>query len=300
MDDIILSVRDLVIGPESGVNFLVDRVSFDVGSASVCALVGESGSGKTLTARAIMGLLPESLAVRSGAIGFCGEDMLALPPSGLRALRGARIGMVFQEPMSSLNPALTIGTQVTEALRWHRHLPAGEARAAAVAMLDAFRVPNAVAGLDKYPHEFSGGLRQRIMLAAVMLLRPKLLIADEPTTALDAIVQKDVLDDMVRVAADMKAGVLFVTHDLGLVERYADQLVVMRRGRVEEAGRAGAILASPASAYTRALITAAPSKRGDRRTPGRFCWRSTDSVSTMPLQAGFSVDVPGRFALSIV
>ncbi|MBL9068844.1 MAG: ABC transporter ATP-binding protein [Sphingopyxis sp.] len=268
MEGVILSVRELVIAPQLGEVALVDRVSFDVLPASVCALVGESGSGKTLTSRAVMGLLPENLAVKSGALGFCGEDLLDFGPAELRRVCGARIGMVFQEPMSSLNPALTVGTQVTEALCWHRHMSPGDARTAAVAMLDAFRVPNAATSLDRYPHEFSGGLRQRIMLAAVMLLRPKLLIADEPTTALDAIVQKDVLDDMVRVAKDMNAGVLFVTHDLGLVERYADQLVVLRRGKMEEAGPTGELLRSPASAYTRSLLAAAPSKRAPRRSTG--------------------------------
>jgi peptide/nickel transport system ATP-binding protein len=241
----------------------VNDVSFDMAPGEILALVGESGSGKTATARAIIGLLPPGLAVQGGGVTFAGT---ALDPGKLCSLRGPGIGMVFQEPMTSLNPALPIGLQMAEGLALHTKLRGGEIVAACQAMLARVGIADPAACLRAFPHEFSGGMRQRIMLASVMLLRPKLLIADEPTTALDTLTQAEVLDLMVALTREQGSAVLLITHNLGLVARYADRALVMRRGRVIEEGAARALLAAPREPYTRALVEALP-RRGPPPLP---------------------------------
>lgn len=242
---------------------LVDGASFDLAAGRVLALVGESGSGKTLAGRAVLRLLPPQVSQSGGTILFNGGDIARLAPGAMRALRGSAIGMVFQEPMVSLNPAIRIGEQLTEALLLHERLSREEARARALAMLHRVRIADGEACMAAHPHQFSGGMRQRIMLASVMLLKPKLLVADEPTTALDSLSQREVMEIMAELTRTGGTAVLLVTHDLGLVARYADDVVVLQKGRVVESGPVRQVLAAPREAYTRSLIDALP-QRGNR------------------------------------
>jgi peptide/nickel transport system ATP-binding protein len=262
----LLEVRDLVVAARGGAH-PVNGISFSVKRGEILAIVGESGSGKTLTARAVIGLLPPGLNLRSGDIVLEGENIARARPGRLRRLRGPAIGMVFQEPMVSLNPALSIGAQLAEGLALHTRLAPAEIREHCLAMLARVGIADPEACLAAYPHEFSGGMRQRIMLASVMLLKPKLLIADEPTTALDTLTQAEVLDLMVELTRENGTAVLLITHNLGLVARYADRAIVMQSGRIVEEGGAKALLAAPREAYTRDLVDALP-RRGAARPAG--------------------------------
>ncbi|MEJ8574180.1 ABC transporter ATP-binding protein [Microbaculum marinum] len=246
---------------------IVDNLDLVVEGGEIVAVVGESGSGKTMAARAILDLLPSPLTVASGRIRLAGEDLVKMAPARLRRIRGAHIGMVFQEPMVSLNPSMTIGRQMAEGLRLHTKLPAAEIRDRILAMLERIRIPDPQRCLSAYPHEFSGGMRQRIMLASVMLLKPDLLIADEPTTALDTLVQREVLDLMVELARENGTAVLLISHDLGMVSHYARRVVVMQAGKAVETGLSGDVLRNPRNAYTRRLVDALP-RRGAARSPG--------------------------------
>ena len=266
---------------------VVDGVSFDVERGEVVALVGESGSGKTMAARSILHLLPAGLRQAGGQIWFEGQDLATVPPQRLRHIRGAEIGMVFQEPMVSLNPALTIGAQMAEGLKLHDKLSPAKIRERSLAMLERIQIADPERCFAAYPHELSGGMRQRIMLASVMLLRPKLLIADEPTTALDTLTQREVLDLMVELTRDFGTSVLLITHNLGLVARYAQRAVVLQRGKVVEAGSAAEILSNPREAYTRQLIDALP-RRGAE--PLR---RKTDQPPVISVR-DLVVSYPGR------
>jgi len=244
---------------------IVEDLSFEIMRGEFLGVVGESGSGKTMAARAVIGLLPEGVRRAAGRIVLDGEDLCVASARRLRTLRGPMIGMVFQEPMVSLNPSMTIGAQMAEAIAMHERLPAAELRRRLIVMLERVQIPQPERALAAWPHEFSGGMRQRIMLASAMLLRPKLLIADEPTTALDTLNQQEVLDLMVELARDDGAAVMLITHNLGLVGRYAERAIVMRRGELVETGKARDLLLEPKRAYTRALVDALP-RRGARRT----------------------------------
>src|SRR5262245_25372403 len=240
---------------------VVDDVSFAIERGEFLAVVGESGSGKTAAARAVLGLLPTGLVRAGGRIMLDGEDLTAASPKRMRALRGPAVGMVFQEPMVSLNPAISIGAQMAEGLALHERISRREIRRRCLDMLARVQIRDPESTFDAYPHEFSGGMRQRIMLASVMLLKPKLLIADEPTTALDTLTQREVLDLMVALARDHGTSVMLITHNLGLVARYAQRAVVLRQGRLVETGGASQILSAPREAYTRQLVEALP-RRG--------------------------------------
>lgn len=259
----LLNISGLTIGAANGAA-LVEDVDLTIGAGEIAGVVGESGSGKTMVARAILDLLPAGIRRLGGTISLGTTELSSLPPNAMRGVRGARAGMVFQEPMTSLNPAIRIGPQLIEGLRLHRRFPAARCRDLAVQMLARVSIRNPEAALDAYPHEFSGGMRQRIMLASVMLLEPELLIADEPTTALDAIVQKEILDLMVELARERGTAIMLISHDLGMVARYAKDVVVMARGQVVEAGPAGQVLGEPKMPYTRMLLSAIP-KRGVAR-----------------------------------
>ena len=267
----LLAVHDLRILAPGGAA-VVDGVSFSLRAGQVLGVVGESGSGKTMTGRAILRLLPPGLRQDGGRILLDGTDLATLSDASMRKLRGAAIGMVFQEPMVSLNPAMRVGDQLAEGLRLHRGMDTATIRAASLAMLERVQIANPAAALRRFPHEFSGGMRQRLMLASVMLLRPKLLIADEPTTALDNLVQREVLDLMTGLCAAEGTSVLLITHNLGLVHRYAGRAVVMRQGRLVEEGSADAILRRPLHPYTQALVAALP------RTPPPRAQLATDPV----------------------
>ncbi|MGE8675687.1 MAG: ATP-binding cassette domain-containing protein, partial [Achromobacter kerstersii] len=261
----LVSVSNLSLTVGTGGREIVSGVSFDVAPGEMVGIVGESGSGKTQAARAIMGLTPAPLVVAGGAIRFEGVDVTKAEPAVLRKLRGARIGMVFQEPMTSLNPSMPIGRQLDEGLKLHRRdLSTAQRRERILEMLRRVGIRDPKGAMDAWPHEFSGGMRQRMMLASVMLLEPALLIADEPTTALDAVVQRDVLELMVDLTREHHTAVLMISHDLPMVARYTERMVVMQHGKVLETGTTAGILERPQHPYTRKLLDAMP-----RRLPAR-------------------------------
>lgn len=282
----LVDVRELslTVGPQG--REIVKRVSFDVAPGEMVGIVGESGSGKTQAARAILGLTPPPLVRSHGSITFEGKELTTATPAQLRQLRGARIGMVFQEPMTSLNPSMTIGRQLDEGLALHRRdLNKNQREAMVLAMLERVGIRDPKGALTAWPHEFSGGMRQRMMLAAVMLLEPALLVADEPTTALDAVVQRDVLELMVELTRAKNTAVLMISHDLAMVARYTERVVVMRNGEVVETGTTQELLARPKHPYTQKLLAAMP-----RRGPARPVPEAPPVVEVR----GLVVEYPGR------
>ncbi|WP_441244996.1 dipeptide ABC transporter ATP-binding protein [Tardiphaga sp. 768_D3_N2_1] len=285
----VISAEHLTVTVGPGGNRLVDDASFSIMPGSMLALVGESGSGKTMAARAVLGLLPTPLIAAPGSsIRFRHTELVGIAPPALRKIRGAHIGMVFQEPMVSLNPSMTIGRQMAEGLKLHhRRLSSGEIRDRCLTMLKRVSIPNPVHCLDAYPHEFSGGMRQRIMLASVMLLKPDLLIADEPTTALDTLVQRDVLDLMVELTQENGTAVLLISHDLGMVSHYVRDVAVMLKGRIVEQGRSYEVLSSPQHDYTQRLVDALP-----RRSAGGL--RSARTVKPLVELRDVVIDYAGR------
>ncbi len=261
----LVTVSNLSLTVGRGGREIVSGVSFEVAPGEMVGIVGESGSGKTQAARAIMGLTPPPLVVAGGSIRFEGVEVTQASPAALRKLRGARIGMVFQEPMTSLNPSMPIGRQLDEGLKLHRRdLSTAQRRERILEMLRRVGIRDPKAAVEAWPHEFSGGMRQRMMLASVMLLEPALLIADEPTTALDAVVQRDVLELMVDLTREHNTAVLMISHDLPMVARYTERMVVMQHGKVLETGTTAGILERPGHPYTRKLLDAMP-----RRLPAR-------------------------------
>jgi peptide/nickel transport system ATP-binding protein len=261
----LVSVSHLSLSVGRGGREIVRDVSFDIAPGEMVGIVGESGSGKTQAARAMMGLTPPPLVICGGTIHFEGTEVTTAPQERLRKLRGARMGMVFQEPMTSLNPSMTIGRQLDEGLALHR--PAMNAAARRERVLEMLRrvgMHDPKGALGAWPHEFSGGMRQRMMLASVMLLEPALLIADEPTTALDAVVQRDVLELMVGMTREHNTAVLMISHDLPMVARYTERVVVMQLGQVVEAGATTQVLAEPQHPYTRKLLQAVPQRQPAR------------------------------------
>ncbi len=261
----LVTVSNLSLTVGRGGREIVGGVSFEVAPGEMVGIVGESGSGKTQAARAIMGLTPPPLVVAGGSIRFEGVEVTQASPAALRKLRGARIGMVFQEPMTSLNPSMSIGRQLDEGLKLHRRdLSTAQRRERIMEMLRRVGIRDPKAAVEAWPHEFSGGMRQRMMLASVMLLEPALLIADEPTTALDAVVQRDVLELMVDLTREHNTAVLMISHDLPMVARYTERMVVMQHGKVLETGTTAGILERPQHPYTRKLLDAMP-----RRLPAR-------------------------------
>ena len=256
----ILSIRDLSVSFRTdGVwRPAVEALSFDVGPRETVALVGESGSGKSVTALSVMRLLPPANSRAEGIVRLDGRDVLKVSEGEMRGLRGAAASMIFQEPMTSLNPVLTIGFQIAEALINHRSIDRKTAEAEALRILERVRVPAARQRLHDYPHRFSGGMRQRVMIAMALACRPKLLIADEPTTALDVTVQADILELIKSLQDKEGMSVVFITHDMGVVAEIADRVVVMWKGKKVEEGAAAEMLTRPRHSYTQALIAAVP------------------------------------------
>ena len=242
----------------AGWQTVVDDVSFDIEAGQTLAVVGESGSGKSVTALSVMGLLPEGLGRASGKITFDGTDLLALPERQMERIRGNDIAMIFQEPMTSLNPVLSVGRQIAEPIVRHRRLSRRAALAEAVRLMDRVRIPAATERAKEYPHEMSGGMLQRVMIATALACAPKLLIADEPTTALDVTIQAQILELIKELQDEDGMGVLFITHDMGVVAEVAERTVVMYRSKVLEEGPTEQVFASPATDYTRRLLAAAP------------------------------------------
>jgi peptide/nickel transport system ATP-binding protein len=237
---------------------VVKSVSFDLAPGEIFGIVGESGSGKTLATRALISLLPPTIKVAGGSVSYKGRDVLKMKENELRHLRGAEIGVVFQEPMTSLNPSMTIGRQLEEGLILHTKASAQERRSLILDMLKRVGIRDPEGALSSYPHEFSGGMRQRIMLASVMLLKPALLIADEPTTALDAVIQRDVMELMVELTRAEGTAVLLISHDLPMVARYTSRIVVMEKGAIVEKGRTEDLLKAPQHPYTKKLLSSLP------------------------------------------
>jgi len=261
MSSSLLSVQDLSVEFDTvaGPLRVVEDVSFDVGAGEVLGLVGESGSGKTVTSLSIMRLLTSPPGrITNGAVYFQGRDLLSLSFEEMRRVRGAEISMVFQDPMTSLNPSFTIGKQLTTALRLHEDVDRATARARALEMLEHVQLPAAEQRLDEFPHQLSGGMRQRVMLAIALICRPKLLIADEPTTALDVTIQAQILDLLRNLQSELDLSVIFVTHDLGVVADLCDRVVVMYAGEVVEQGTVSEIFSRPRHPYAEGLMTAMP------------------------------------------
>jgi peptide/nickel transport system ATP-binding protein len=263
----VLEVRHLTIGlPPGGERATaVHEVSFTVGRGEIVCLVGESGSGKSVIAHSVMGLLPQALPVRGGQILLQGEDITHLPAARLRALRATRMSMIFQEPMTALNPVMTCGDQIDEVLREHTRLSAGERRDKVLAIVREVLLPEPERMLVSYPHQLSGGQRQRIMIAMALVLEPVLLIADEPTTALDVTTQAQILRLVLQLQARHGTGVLFITHDFGVVAELAHRVAVLRLGDLVEVGSKHEVLQQPHHDYTRMLIGAVPTLKTQQR-----------------------------------
>ena len=265
-DDTILEIHDLqtYFATENGTARAVDGVSFEVRRGETLAVVGESGSGKSVTSLSVMRLIPMPPGrIAGGSIRFRGrdgkeKDLLGISEAEMRQVRGNEIGMIFQEPMTSLNPVYTVGDQIGEALRRHRGYDRRKAKAEALAMLQMVGIPAAEKRVDEYPHQMSGGMRQRVMIAMALACQPALLIADEPTTALDVTIQAQILDLMRRLQAETGTAILFITHNLGVVAEVAQRVVVMYAGRVVEEGDVRAIFKAPFHPYTRGLIACMP------------------------------------------
>ena len=262
-----LSVEGLAVEfmTPSGWTPVVDDVSFSVGRGETVGLVGESGSGKSVTGLAVMGLVPAPAGrISAGRIVFQGRDLVPLRPRELRRLRGDHIAMVFQEPMTSLNPSFTVGDQIAEMVRTHRRISRRAAMNHARTMLDRMGIPNSTHAVKRYPHEFSGGMRQRVMLAMAISCEPELLIADEPTTALDVTIQAQVLDLIREMRDELGMSVLFVSHDLGVVAELCDRVVVMYAAQTVEDCDADSIFTRPNHPYTEGLLTSTPRFAGAR------------------------------------
>ena len=267
MDDPLLSVKELSTHffTSEGVVKAVNEVSYNLERGQTLGLVGESGSGKSVSALSLLRLIPNPPGkIVDGEVMFDGEDLLDVDDSRMREIRGNDIAMVFQEPMTSLNPVLTIGRQLTEAIELHLELNRSDANARAIELLNMVGIPAAEQRLFDYPHQFSGGMRQRVMIAMALSCDPKLLLADEPTTALDVTIQAQVLEVMARLSRELGTSVIVITHNLGVVARYADRVNVMYGGRIVESGDASEIYAHPKHAYTLGLLESVP--RLDART----------------------------------
>ncbi|ALN75153.1 ABC transporter ATP-binding protein [Aureimonas sp. AU20] len=320
--DPVLSVEALSIAVGGGAKarVLVEGLSFQLARGETLCIAGESGSGKSLTALAIMGLLPQpGPVVASGAIRLGGEDLTRLSEGAMRRVRGDRIAMIFQEPMTSLNPVLTVGRQLTEAIEAHRDVGRAEALGMALEALRAVRIPEAERRLRQYPHELSGGMRQRVMIAMALALEPDVLIADEPTTALDVTIQAQVLGLLKEIQETRGTALILITHDMGVVAEMADRVIVMREGQVVEGGLVAPLFAAPREDYTRALLSAVPrmGNGGGREAaavqPAPVA-EIRDLAVRLPLKgglfgrtvaevhavAGISFDVPAQGTLSLV
>jgi peptide/nickel transport system ATP-binding protein len=291
----VLSVRGLTTSflVDGAWKPVVDDVSFDVHPGETVAIVGESGSGKSVTSLSIMRLLQKDTSRIEGSIRLGDRELLTLPEEKMRQIRGNEIAMIFQEPMTSLNPLFTIGDQISEAVLCHSPMSKADARAETVRLLEKVRIPSAASRFDEYPHRFSGGMRQRVMIAMALASRPKLLIADEPTTALDVTIQGQILDLIKTLQEEEGTSVLFITHDMGVVAEISDRTVVMFRGKQVETGGTADIFRQSKHPYTRALLSAVPvlgSMQGYQR-PLRFpIVDNATGLSEKPVEVADTVD----------
>jgi oligopeptide/dipeptide ABC transporter ATP-binding protein len=273
----------------------VDDVSFEIGAGETLGLVGESGSGKTVTALSIMRLVQPPGRIASGRIFLKGRDLLTLSEREMQGVRGAEIGLIFQEPATALNPVFTIGSQIVETLLVHRRATKREAKARAIELLQAVRIPDAAARINDYPHQLSGGMRQRVLIAMALACKPSLVIADEPTTALDVTIQAEVLDLLREMKAAFDLSLLLITHDLGVVASTADRVAVMYAGRIVEAGPVRAIFRDPQHPYTRGLLASIPGGAPGVRL--RAINGSVPLLGALPPGCAFNPRCPDRFHL---
>jgi peptide/nickel transport system ATP-binding protein/oligopeptide transport system ATP-binding protein len=263
----LLTVDDLTTSFRTGGGEVtaVENVSFGIRKGEILGVVGESGSGKSVTALAIMGLLPRpSALIRGGSIQFEGQNLLGLSDRAMQRLRGPGVAMVFQEPMTSLNPVFTIGEQIIETIRAHERLSQRESFGRAVEMLEKVGIPSAAARMADYPHQLSGGQRQRVMLAIALVCRPRLLIADEPTTALDVTIQAQILDLLMDLRDEFGMAIMMITHNMGVIAETADRVLVMYAGRVVEQAAVGRLFDDPLHPYTRGLLSCVPTLDQDQ------------------------------------
>ena len=264
MTEPLLSLRHLVTAFDTDEGYLraVDDVSFDVYPGKTLGIVGESGCGKSVTALSILRLIPSPPGViEAGEAFFGGRDLFKLPESEMRAVRGNDISMIFQEPMTSLNPVYTVGSQITEAIRLHQRVSRRAAKARAVELLDLVGIPAPAERIDSYPHTLSGGMRQRAMIAMALACEPQLLIADEPTTALDVTIQAQILDLLRSLQAELGMSIIFISHDLGVMAEFTHEIAVMYAGKIVEHADTATLFAAPRHPYTRGLLRSLPSQR---------------------------------------
>ena len=279
--------------PTPGVISAVDDVSFEIHAGETLGLVGESGSGKSVTALSIMRLVQPPGRIAAGRILFKGRDLLALDEPAMRAVRGAEISLIFQEPMTALNPVFRVGDQIAEALVVHGRASRRDAREKAIELLGAVRIPDPAARVRDYPHQLSGGMRQRVLIAIALACQPSLVIADEPTTALDVTIQAQILDLLREMKAAFHLSLLLITHDLGVIAETADRVAVMYAGRIVETGPVRSIFRQPAHPYTRGLLASMPGGAPGKRL--RAIEGSVPLLGALPPGCAFNPRCPDRF-----
>ena len=296
MSDILLSVRDLVVEfpTRRGILTAVDRVSFDIERGEVLGVVGESGAGKSITGSAIIGLIEPPGHIAGGSVHIAGERVDDMSPEAMRRVRGKRIGMVFQDPLTSLNPLYTIAKQLIETIRTHLSLNERQARDRAIELLDEVGITAAARRIDDYPHQFSGGMRQRVVIALALCAEPQLVIADEPTTALDVSVQSQIINVLKRMCADHGMSVMLITHDMGVIAEAADRVAVMYAGRLAEIGPVRDVIQDAKHPYTHGLMGSIPTLMHDEarltQIPG-----SMPRLTEIPPGCAFSPRCPKAF-----
>jgi peptide/nickel transport system ATP-binding protein len=293
----ILQVRDLKVSfrTEQGVVRAIDGVSFDVREGEVLGIAGESGSGKTVTLLAVMGLITDPNAIIEGSIQYRGRELVGMPARAMRDLRGREIAMIFQDPMTALTPVYTIGWQIVEQIRAHQTISRRAAWDKAVELLAEVNIPKPEEAAHRYPHQLSGGMRQRAVIAMALSCNPALLVADEPTTALDVTVQAQILDLLRKLQKTHGSAIVFITHDLGVMAELADRIMVMYAGRIVERSGKAEILADPRHPYTRALLDSIPLLDGPRPHRLRTISGAPPSLLTLPAGCSFAPRCPQRF-----
>ena len=289
MTETVLSVQDLTVEfvTRRGTLRALDKISFDIARGEVLGVVGESGAGKSVTGSAIIGLIDPPGRIADGKVVLSGERVDHLPPEQMRRVRGKRIGMIFQDPLTSLNPLYRVGEQLVETIQTHTDLNAADARKRAIGLLDEVGIPAPERRIDGYPHEFSGGMRQRVVIALALCAEPEFIIADEPTTALDVSVQAQIIGLIKRLCKERGTSVMLVTHDMGVIAETADRVAVMYAGRVAEIGPVREVIKQPLHPYTQGLMGAIPSIEGDAerlvQIPG-----ATPRLSNIPKGCAFN------------
>ena len=294
----LLEVRDLRIGfrtPRGPIQ-AISGISFDIREREILGVVGESGSGKTISLMAVMGLINDPNATITGSIRFRGRELFGLSHKEMRALRGREIAMIFQDPMTALTPVHSIGWQIAEQIRAHEAVDKATARRRAIDLLASVGIANPAETVDRYPHQLSGGMRQRAVIAMALSCRPALLIADEPTTALDVTVQAQILELIGKLRSDLGSAIIFITHDMGVIAEVADRIMVMYGGRIVERSAKRDLFLAPRHPYTRALLKSIPAIAGDRPRRLTSIPGSPPLLYSMPAGCAFAPRCPSRFA----